>query len=955
MQSDSSPQTGFTQRLLPWGVAAGALLLYLFTMAHGITPGNAATLSRVAGWSWQPVHAAPLHFLVTYPIRWLPAGTQPWALSFFGAVCAALTLALLARSVALLPHDRTRDQRQFEPSEYSLLSIPLAWVPPVLAALVCGLQLTFWESATVANGEIFDLLLFAYVIRCLLEYRIDTRESWLVRMAFVYGLGMTNNFALIGFLPVMLAAVLWIRGLSFFNFKFLTRMALAGLAGLSLYLLLPAWETLAGHAPNSFWEMLRFNLGYQKHMLASFPRYLILLLGLTSLLPALFMGIKWPASFGDISAVGTMLTNFMMHVMHALFLAACAYVAFDPEFSPRQLTGRFGYPLLSFYYLGALSMGYFSGYFLLVFGPGRVKSWQRGAGLRLLLNRALVAVVLLGAVAMPVALAARNLPEVRQSTRPHLSRFGEVAAQVLKESARPGALVLSDDFLRLYAVRAALERQGRARDFLLLETASLPIPLYHWVLHKRHPDRWPQYPEQRSMKIPVDSATLIELLAYFSGSSDLFYLHPSFGYYFEHFYLSPKKVVYQMKLCPTNSVAGPTMTSQEAEETDAFWDKFRAEELASLVRDRPRVDLKKEPVRAMTLSSALYSRSLNHLGVEFQRAGQLDRATKYFEAALELNPDNPSAFINRDYNRLLRSGSRQKLEPSPEAVKRLAPYGGSFDTILGLNGPVEEPDLSFRLAQSFAMGRNFRQAAQTLERVVHFTPDDLEARVWLMNMYNQIRFHDKALAAVAAIRALSNTNLADLGVQMELLQAEAVARAGQNDFAGAERLLLAAQRQHPKRSEPFAALAELYVGRRQLTNAMAVLDQQLQLQPNDLGALVNAARLKMLNSDFAAAMPLLDRALQADHRNPAALMNRAIACLQTDRLDEARRDYMTLRAILPRPVYAVSYGLHEIAWRKKQRKEATKYAQEFLKLAPPNSAEAPVLQERLRQLKRGTF
>ena len=26
-----------------------------------------------------------------------------------------------------------------------------------------------------------DLLLFAYVIRCLLEYRINDRESWLLR------------------------------------------------------------------------------------------------------------------------------------------------------------------------------------------------------------------------------------------------------------------------------------------------------------------------------------------------------------------------------------------------------------------------------------------------------------------------------------------------------------------------------------------------------------------------------------------------------------------------------------------------------------------------------------------------------------------------------------------------------------------------------------------------------
>src|SRR5206468_10690765 len=140
----------------------------------------------VAGWDWVLPHQAPLFFVLTFPFRWLPAGWQAIALNAFSAVCAALTLALLARSVMLLPHDRTHEQRQRERSEFSLLSIPAAWLPPLFAALVCGLQSTFWEHATAATGEMLDLLLFAYVIRCLLAYRSDTRESWLTRSALVY-------------------------------------------------------------------------------------------------------------------------------------------------------------------------------------------------------------------------------------------------------------------------------------------------------------------------------------------------------------------------------------------------------------------------------------------------------------------------------------------------------------------------------------------------------------------------------------------------------------------------------------------------------------------------------------------------------------------------------------------------------------------------------------------------
>src|SRR5262249_30692171 len=149
----------------------------------------------------------------------------------------------------------------------SLLSIPAAWLPPVFAALVCAFELTFWEHAGAATGEMLDLLVFAYVIRCLLEYRIDPRDSWLYRFAFVYGLGVVNNWALIGFFPFFLVAMLWIKGFSVLQFSFLLRMLAWGLAGLSLYLLLPLVWAVSHHPTIGFWDALHANLAFQKVML----------------------------------------------------------------------------------------------------------------------------------------------------------------------------------------------------------------------------------------------------------------------------------------------------------------------------------------------------------------------------------------------------------------------------------------------------------------------------------------------------------------------------------------------------------------------------------------------------------------------------------------------------------------------------------------------------------------
>ena len=179
------------------------LRVLLVTLNRWVSLSNLTAVAKMSGWTWQPEVANPLFFLVTYPFRWLPAPQIPLALNLFSAVCAALTLGLLARSVALLPHDRTDAQRKREHSDFSFLTTGSAWLPPVLAVLVCGLQLTFWENATNYTGEMFDLLLFAFVIWSLLEYRLDEREGRLFLAAVVYGAGMANNWAMVGFFPAV--------------------------------------------------------------------------------------------------------------------------------------------------------------------------------------------------------------------------------------------------------------------------------------------------------------------------------------------------------------------------------------------------------------------------------------------------------------------------------------------------------------------------------------------------------------------------------------------------------------------------------------------------------------------------------------------------------------------------------------------------------------------------------
>ena len=152
--------------------------VYWFTLNRWVTLLNLDQVAKASGWVWQP------QFLVTVdctwslqlPFHWL-ARRRKYPLAIeppFRRLRRAGRLVLLARSVALLPHDRTEAQRQREKSDFSFLTGWPAVFPPIIAVLFTGLQLAFWEAhATSFTGEMFDLLLFAFIIWLLLEYRLD--------------------------------------------------------------------------------------------------------------------------------------------------------------------------------------------------------------------------------------------------------------------------------------------------------------------------------------------------------------------------------------------------------------------------------------------------------------------------------------------------------------------------------------------------------------------------------------------------------------------------------------------------------------------------------------------------------------------------------------------------------------------------------------------------------------
>src|ERR1019366_5206371 len=136
MMTKHEPAKGktFVGTFLPWLVAISGLVLYLATLDRWASLNNFLQAARISGDLPGMDLNSPVYYLVTYPLHWIPGRSVPLGLNILSAVWGALILALLARSVALLPHDRTHDQRQREDGAFLLLSIRDAWLPPVLGA-----------------------------------------------------------------------------------------------------------------------------------------------------------------------------------------------------------------------------------------------------------------------------------------------------------------------------------------------------------------------------------------------------------------------------------------------------------------------------------------------------------------------------------------------------------------------------------------------------------------------------------------------------------------------------------------------------------------------------------------------------------------------------------------------------------------------------------------------------
>jgi tetratricopeptide (TPR) repeat protein len=839
-----------------------------------------------------------------------------------------------------------------------LLTFSLAWIPPVFAAAACGLQLTFWEHGTNATVEMFDLLLFSYVVRTLIEYRIDQVETRLYRAAFVFGVGMTGNPAMIGFFPFFIMALVWTRKLNFFNLRFLGRMGLWGLVGLSLYLLLPTVNLFAKDVSVSFWETLRSNLLSEKLLLTSFPKKTLLLLSLYSVLPVFLLSIRWASQFGDPSRIGVVMTTVMFHLSHVVVLLACLWVTLDPAFSPRARDVGYGLAFLPFYFLGALSVGYYSGYLLLVSRAIRTRL-RTAPPLARFFQHATTAFILGLLIAIPAALIYRNVPQIRLTNGPLQNQLAADLASGLPKSG----VILSDDPRRLWIVQDWLARHGKTHDYIPLCTQWLPQPAYQAYLQRHYPGWTPPF---RDAGEPVASdVALVAMLQKLAQDKELCYLHPSFGYYFEYFNGEPNGLTERLTPYSGSYLIPPPLSTEVIARNEKFWADAQDGILATIRRvTKPRdptwrpsgvekifhaIRLKPKQNQQAAGIGALYSRNLVNWAVELQRAGDFDQAAKHFALAHDLNPDNVVAEINLEFNEKFRAGQPIAVEIDKSLEEQFGKYR-SWAEVLTQNGPYDEPSLTYAQGYVFARGNLLRQSAAAFDRVRAFSTNDLASRLWLAQVHLMRGFPDQALALAREVRDCAgrtpgaSTNLTDLFT----LEASAYFIKKEPEIAA--KVIETNLAAHPGNVQLMAAACKTFADYGQFTNALVLTKGMLQIEPTNAATWLNQGCFLVEVSEFDQAVRAFDHVLTLETNNATALLYRAIANLRADNLDASLKDYEIIQQQYPK-LHQAYFGLGEIAYRRNDTNTAIRQYEAYLSNAPPNQAESKLVANRLKDLR----
>lgn len=886
--------SGVLTRRFPVFVAVAAFVLYAGTMGYELTLYNLPLASKLAGWDSAPMVGQPLTWLFTLPVRLFPVAWTTFMVKLLSAVVAATILGLLTRTIQLLSWDHPWD-------DVALLVRVIPWLTGVV---ICGLEFNYWLEATSTPGELLELLCMTAAAWLLLEYRRDWKLPWVRAAALVWGFGMTQNWLMMITLPLFVLAVAGIEKLRFFNWRHVLQLGGLGLAGFSVYALLPLVNGLAPHPALTFWESWHASFHQTIHVFAVlyFRFFLghkiwIMLVTVYFLLPTLPLLIHMPDEGTQNKSGIDQFQIWLYRCLRAAVLLACCWIAFDPAMGARQILEHevgIRFSLLILDYLTALGSAFLIGNLLLasqqnprdIWRPSRQSPWQR---LTPPLSTTLLVLITAG-------LFVRNCPTICRINFQPLEQFGETAIQSLPPG---GGIVLSDFPERSIAFQAALARHYLGGKWLTVETPFLPDPGYRKRLERLQPDGWVAAGYQHALS----GNETVRLLMQVARTNRLFYLHPSYGNFFEGFYLEPAGAIHEMKLRGRPPLDPPPPAAAVLDTNELVFASLWNHRLAGLVPSSQRNLLERTVARLGIRPPAnsqdriladWYSVTLDGWGVVLQKQGRVSAARSCFQEALILNTNNVSARVNLACNTNLQAGSPIALGDVGKLAEQLG-NPDRIEVVINNFGPVDEPTFSYILGSVFLAHGFLFQAAEQMERVHALTPDVFASTLALTEIYNRLQMPERSRPLIRQMHQELLRLPDNSYFELNLALVESYAYLLQTNAPGARQVLAALVKKYPDDAQITSRVTTAYLALNDVTNALQLVDAELKKDPDDLSGLKAKAAALMQSGKTADAIPVMNRIL-AITNEPAIRLNRAFAAIATTNFPTARADLAELES-----------------------------------------------------------
>ena len=941
-------------KIFPVQVAGFALLVYLLTFSHGVTIHSLPFTAKVVGWDFMPMTGQPLLWLLTLPLKFLPAGLAAVMLNLLAALTASVTLGIMARTLELLDWDHP----------LSTLAGWRARLPVIFACSVCGLEFNFWQHATNMTGEMLQLLVFATAVWCLQEYRCSRQFHWLQAAALVWGAGMVENWMMLLALPIFVALSFWFGKFRVLTVKAILRLAVANLLGFSVFAMLPLVNGLSPASPFSFGEAWHQTIAGFKSILAMVyynfwgtHRLVFIAVGIFYLVPIAMLLIRLRDEGTRYKVGADRFQVWLYRALQAGVLLASLWLLFNPVVGPQQIVLKqtgLELPFLSLGYLLALCAGFLAGNLMIAFiirPTGH--SHQRREGIETILRHIAVPVfsVLFGIVC--AGLIFRNAYAVTLPNRLPLAQFGQLAMQSLPTDR---FIVLSDDSQRLFAFQAAAANSSL--KFLALDTRTLAAPAYRRWITDKHPDVTLATTTTNNL---TTSETLV-LLSQLSRSNQVFYLHPSFGHFFELMYPETDGLVSRLKIYQDKSVNPPPLDASAIAKTESFWSnnlRLLVTVSKNLPKEKPdqhslagkiyqRFHLQPAPVLQGQLLGEWYAMALDNWGVQLQRAGHLKEAGTWFALAATLNPNNSAAKVNIQCNSNLTAGVTLNLAGVESITSQLGRFS-QMCRFLFLNGPVDEPSFCYVLGSTFLKAGQPRQALQQMERAHALAPAIILPKLALAELYAKFGFADKARELINEVRHETASMPQKNQLQASLSLLEANSWLAQTNTANAREVLQNFLSSNPGDPKTQNLVAQAYYSFGDYTNALEVINRQLAVKPDDITILINQATLQIKTGSAINAIQTFNHILTLTN-SPEIRMLRNVACIEAGQLQTAEKDYHEMeKTDANQPM--IYYGLAEIALRRQETNRAVELLQRSLTMVTADSVQYRVLTNQINYLK----